>query len=282
MLKKILAAAAVAACAPGAAATLDVSAATAGDSEIRAAWEVGRCIAGDRDAAAAVVGLLPLSGDGMSASAAARIAATGCARGEVRALSPVLVRGAIAQQLYFTDFREFGTEPRNRGRWIDLALPVESEGEPAGDATAQLYRWADCVVRNDTAATEKLMRAPLGSRQEAQILQSMQPYMSACLDPDARLAVAPVELRSLFAQSAYHNLYRYWSGELRQTGLELGRLYAAGGSGDMAAVVCKRFSVAGSRVTTRRFCLTEAEWGKVHWRNREYLYHMTSTGLQSG
>ncbi|MFN3944974.1 MAG: hypothetical protein ACK4K7_08590 [Allosphingosinicella sp.] len=255
----------------------------ADEATARAAYDVGRCVvSAGRGHAAHLLSTLPLGGGEVGREGQAAIDRAGCGGRKLPDDAAMLLRGAIAQELYAIDFREFGTDPRNRGAWIDLALPTEMD-DADGDATVQLYRWADCVVRNDTENTERLLRMPVGSRREAAVLAAMQPYMSACLSPDARLTVAPTELRSIFAQAAYQTLRRYWSGELRQAGLDVGRLYGAvTGDADLQTVSCRRFSVAGTRVRKVRFCMTEAEWRKAAQRNREWLHQTAYTGVQGG
>ncbi|MFN3945585.1 MAG: hypothetical protein ACK4K7_11715 [Allosphingosinicella sp.] len=187
-----------------------------GDEQAREIYDAGRCIVrSDRRAAVRLMSSLPL--DGVADVNASQLGgAAGCVSPALGRSSSVLLRGAIAQELYLGDFGEFGVEPRNRRILVDLNLPVDGDlaGAPAG--TGELYKWADCVVRNDTENTERLLRTRVGSRQEATVIETLRPYMSACIAAGTRLTVAPSELRSVFAQSAYNTLYRYWNRELRQ------------------------------------------------------------------
>ena len=59
-----------------------------------------------------------------------------------------------------------------------------------------------------------LLHSEVGSRQEAQVLERIKPQMSACLPTAERLAIAPSQLRSVLAQSAYNVAYRYWTEQL--------------------------------------------------------------------
>lgn len=207
-----LLAATAALCLPGAAGA--VSAPDGGDA--RAVYDAGKCIVkSDRRAAARLMFNLPLDG-GAQVSPAQLGGAAGCVTSAVPTSSSVLLRGAIAQELYLNDFREFGVPPRNRNILVGFDLPLESAPDGTPEATAQLYKWADCVVRNDTENTERLLRTRVGSPQEATVIESLRPYMSACIAAGTQLTVAPSELRSVFAQSAYHSLYRYWNNELTQ------------------------------------------------------------------
>jgi hypothetical protein len=242
---------------------------------VRAIYDAGRCIARHRAAAAELLQILPIGGGVVGDEAQRIVASRGCDTSALEGDAAILLRGAIAQELYLHDFREFGVEPRNRGAWINMALPVQADADNSDDANTRLYRWADCVVRNDTVRTERLFKTQPGSRQETQALQSMQPYMSACLDPDTQIAVASSELRSLFAQGAYHNSYRYWTGELRQAGAEVGRRYNAVGEGSVLNVVrCQRLNVTGSNYRTHKICMREGEWRRLESHIRESTARM--------
>jgi hypothetical protein len=204
--------AAGAACLP-----VSAGAVSAPDGEAsKAVYEAGKCIVkADRNVAARLLRSLPL--DGAAQLTAGQLGpAAACLTPAVPLSSSVLMRGAIAQELFFTDFRDFGVMPRNRDRLVNLNLPVEAGGDVSPQATSDLYKWADCVVRNDTENTHRLLRTRVGSPQEATVIDSLRPYMSACIPAGTRLTVAPSELRSVFAQSAYHSMYRYWNNAIGQ------------------------------------------------------------------
>ena len=95
---------------------------------------------------------------------------------------------------------------------VNLNLPIEAS--PGGPRTVELYRWSDCVVRNDLVATERLLRSAVGAADEAAALAALQTYMSACMRGGTQLTLRSSEVRSLFAQSAYFTMYRYWTGQL--------------------------------------------------------------------
>jgi hypothetical protein len=181
------------------------------NTSVASAFEAGRCIVErDRRAAVALIRSLPLDSSPANLSSLGDRAG-GCVSGPISAL---VLRGAIAQELFLRDFRSFGREPRDPDRLVNLNLPVEEFGARGSGAT-QLYRWSDCVVRNDTANTERLLRSPVGSAAEASALEALQTYMSACFTQGAQLSVRSSEVRSLFAQSAYYSMYRYWTGQLQ-------------------------------------------------------------------
>jgi hypothetical protein len=175
-------------------------------------YEAGRClVASDRRAAVALIRTLPLDGPVADLSTLRGSAARGCAE-PAQGAPAMLVRGAIAQALFLRDFRAFGREPRTENGLVDLNLPIESS--PGGTRSVELYRWADCVVRNDSAGTQRLLVSAIGSGEEDTAIAGLQAYMSACMRGGSQLQVRASEVRSVFAQSAYHTMYRYWTGQL--------------------------------------------------------------------
>ena len=193
-----------------AAALLPASAPATGGSTA-AVFEAGRCmVQRDRRAAISLFRSLPLDQTVADFSALGGSAARACI-GAVPGASGLLVRGAIAQALFQRDFRgEIGDALRNGVQPADLGLPDASAG-----GAPNSWRWADCVVRNEPAATGRLLRTEVGSPQEAAAISGLQLHMSACMAMGAELTLRRSEVRSLFAQGAYHNAYRYWAGQLR-------------------------------------------------------------------
>lgn len=188
--------------------------ATAAAPSAASVYEVGRCIVrADRRAAISLMRTLPLDNSLADLSALGG-SASGCAGGAA-GVPAMLIRGAIAQELFIRDFRTFSREPRNPDRLVNLNLPVEAFAVPRSDSVGDLYRWSDCVVRNDTANTERLLHSPIGSPGESAAFAALQTYMSACFASGSQVAMRPAQVRSLFAQSAYNSMYRYWTGQLQ-------------------------------------------------------------------
>jgi hypothetical protein len=179
-----------------------------------AVFEAGRCmVQRDRRAAIALFRALPFDNSRAELSPVGAGAARNCADGASGA-SALMVRGAIAQALFQRDFRgAMGHEPRPGQDPVDLGLPDVAGPRAAG--APESYRWADCVVRNEPDATARLLRTDVGSPQESAAISGLQLYMAACMAQGAQISVRQSEMRSLFAQGAYHNSYRYWTGQLR-------------------------------------------------------------------
>lgn len=188
----------------------------ASQASVAGVYEAGRCMVDrDRRAAVGLIRALPLDGSVADLSALRGSGASACA-GAAEGASALLVRGAVAQALFLRDFRAFGREPRAASILVNLDLPVESS--PGGARSVELYRWADCVVRNDSAGTQRLLTSVVGSADEAAAVAGLQAYMSACMRAGSELQVRASEVRSVFAQSAYHTMYRYWTGQLEDRG----------------------------------------------------------------
>lgn len=187
-----------------------VAADTSGES-LKNVYAAGRCmVTRDRHAAVGLLQDLPIDGDTTELTNLPE-AARRCAS-NLGSAEPLHLRGAIAQALFFRDFGGFGMEPRRSAPLVNLSLPTQDT--PGATRSVQLYQWADCVVRNDAAHTERLLASTIGSRAETAAIDRLRDYMAACAPSGAQLAVQPSELRSLLAQSAYHSMYRYWTDQL--------------------------------------------------------------------
>ena len=196
-----------------AALAMAVPAAAADNSEtVRDIYDAGRCMV-DRDRSTAVGFLqaVPVDSEDADLSLLPDNLARRCAEG-MSSAKTLLIRGAIAQALFFRDFGGFGLEPRRSAPLVNLDLPVQDS--PESSVRMELYRWADCVVRNDATHTERLLSSRVGSRTEEAAVDGLRPYMAACAPAGSQLAVQATELRSLLAQSAYHSMYRYWTNQL--------------------------------------------------------------------
>lgn len=174
-------------------------------------YEAGRCLVQhDRRAANALMATLPLDESDADLSRLHGRAAS-CAAPLAGAPS-MQVRGALAQAMFMRDFGSMGNQPDPRRGFINLNLPVQAS--PAGSRAIELYRWGDCVARNDSAGTERLLRTEAASPDEAAAIEQLRNYMAACMPAGTQLEVRLWELRSVIAQSAYHATYRYWTGQL--------------------------------------------------------------------
>jgi hypothetical protein len=177
-----------------------------------AVYEAGRCIVDrDRSGANRLMATLPLD-ESIADLSRLNARATACAA-RLADAPAMQVRGALAQAMFMRDFGSIRREPDPRRGFINLNLPVQASGM-ARDRTTQLYRWGDCVARNDSAGTERLLRTEAASTEESAAIEGLRNYMAACMPTGVQLEVRLWELRSVIAQTAYNTVYRYWTGQL--------------------------------------------------------------------
>ncbi len=242
-------------------ASLDIDA-TGLLTPVNGIYRIGQCVVRhDRGVALRLLELMPIDAEPRLQEAARMIADAGCLSESLPLDFPVFLRGAIAQEMLKADYPEMSAQPYSVARLANLALPVQSDGEAATDA-ARRYQWSDCVVRNDMDNVERLVRTGAGSSMERDVLTRMAPYMSACMDEEAPIAASTSEIRSLFMQSAYHSLYRYWNGDLQGAGL-------VDSENPNGQLVCRTNKRTESRVATERHCMTPRDWDRMRTSTRE-------------
>jgi hypothetical protein len=125
------------------------------------------------------------------------------------------LRGSIAQALLLRDFPRFGVQPKVAEHlFAKFEIPVDPEKTSVDSRTANLYKLAECVARNQGIKLERLFRAEVGSDTEGRLFDAIGPYISACQGGGGDLRVSRTDFRSLLAQAAYNVSVRYWTGEL--------------------------------------------------------------------
>lgn len=185
-------------------------------TEQKLAYQLGRClVAQDRYVAIDVLNQLPLGSGEVRLSQAELGDASSCLSPGIDGLSPIAIRGGIAQELFLRDFEEFGLEPKRKREFANIALPIWDDSKEGDAQTRALYKLGDCIVRNRTDETERLLNAPVGSRTEQQVIERLGPVIAACHAGKGQARVSRGDLRSILAQAAYSASVRYWSGRLQ-------------------------------------------------------------------
>jgi hypothetical protein len=189
--------------------------AAAGQSE-KSTYKLGKCIVrADRLVAGQLLRSTPLTGGQTVLDAASLGKAGSCVKAPSLAVSPILLRGSLAQELFLRDFERFAVKPRvSAGLFARFQLPIDSAGAGADPRTVALYKLGDCVVRNEVLRIEILLRSAIGSGVERRLFDYLGPMMSACIGADSAIGVTRADLRSVFAQSAYDVSVRYWTDQL--------------------------------------------------------------------
>lgn len=189
--------------------------AAAADASVQSVYDSARCIVTrDRQAALRLMQSLPIESAPADLSSLSSEAASRCLEGVADA-DALILRGGIAQAMFFRDFGGFGEEPSRGVALLNLNLPVQDS--PPGDPAVDIYRWSDCLVRNDGPRSERLLSSRPGSQNESRAIEGLRPYMQACAPEGLEIQVDAAELRSVIAQSAYQSMYRYWTRELTST-----------------------------------------------------------------
>ena len=197
-----------------AAAAFSTAAPAAADqvNPLRQVYDAGRCmVVTDRSTTVSFLQSLPIDEGDADLTVLPDSLTRRCAQG-VTTANALHVRGAIVQALFFRDFGGFGLQPGRSVPLVNLNIPAQSS--PPGTGMTELYRWADCVVRNDIGHTERLLSSRVGSENEAAAIESLRSFMVACAPAGQQLSVRPSDFRSLVAQSAYNSMYRYWTRQL--------------------------------------------------------------------
>ena len=177
-------------------------------TSLRQIYNAGRCIVdNDRRTAVSFLQSLPIEEGEADLSLLPDNLTRRCARG---LSGSVAARAGAIARLCFPRRRRLGIE---QARSVPLATSKSRPSSPPGTGMTELYRWADCVVRNDIGHTERLLQSRVGSPNEATAIEALRPFMQACAGEES-LSVRTSDFRSLVAQSAYNSMYRYWTRQL--------------------------------------------------------------------
>lgn len=183
-------------------------------------YNIARCaVAKDHDSAAATVRRLSLTGDEATVQPGWLGGGAECVKSGALVGPSVVLRGALAQALYFRDFKEFGMRPRMAPALLaDMGLPPVNDGVDTSKPDVALARFGDCLARNVPEDTDKLLQSPVDSPLERTAIARIQPYFAGCYPKNARFNVNRSTLRGLLALSAYSASTRYWRGEIVANG----------------------------------------------------------------
>ncbi len=168
-----------------------------------------------------------------------------------------LLRGAVAEQLFKSDFGSIGAQPRRElieVFTIDVAeLAALNEG---AKRRIDYVAFGTCVAASDPDNASALLKTTAGSDQEKTVLTTMVPKFAPCLNQGERFDFTRADLRAAVAEGAYRLA-------LAQTLDE--EVVVTGTRDPSKSVQCKRLEVSGTRFR-RNVCLTETQWSE---RERE-------------
>ncbi|NUT01383.1 MAG: hypothetical protein HOP96_10435 [Sphingomonas sp.] len=166
-------------------------------------------------------------------------------------VGPGVLRGAVAEQLFKTDFGSIGAEPR---RDLIEVFTVDSNElvELGADARKRIdyVAFGTCVAASDPDKSSSLLRTAAGSAEEKDQMTQMVPEFAPCINQGERFDFSRTDLRSALAEGAYRLALAQSMDE---------EVVVTGTRDPSKSVTCKREPVTGSRFR-RTVCLTDAQW----------------------
>ena len=174
--------------------------------------------------------------------------------------SPGILRGALAEQLFKSDFGSIGAQPR---RELIEVFTIDLRELEALDEVAKkridYVAFGTCVAASDPDRSSKLLATTAESSQEKAVLTEMVPHFAACLAAGERFNFSRADLRSSLAEGAYRLALSQSLDE---------EVVVTGTRDQSRSVQCKLQDVAGTHLR-RNVCRTEAQWAE---REREAEY----------
>ena len=161
------------------------------------------------------------------------------------------LRGALAEQLFKTDFGSIGARPKRETIEV-FTFDISELASLDATSRKRLYlaAFGACVASVDSARSVGLLQTAAGSADEARIISELNPALSPCLNEGERLDLGKAELRGLLAEGVY------------RMALALtidGTVVVTGTRDPSRSVTCKNLNVTGSRLK-QQVCLTAAQW----------------------
>lgn len=115
-------------------------------------------------------------------------------KGRLR-MNPIMMRGAMAEQLYL---RTYAASPAADAHPDAPIPPIIASGQP-------YHAYAQCIVTRNAPAADAVLRTEPGSADETLAIQRAMPTFSSCLagGEQTRLSVDRAALRGLMAEALY-------------------------------------------------------------------------------
>lgn len=175
-------------------------------------------------------------------------------------VEPGVLRGAVAEQLFKTDFGSIGARPRRET--IEI-FTIDNRELEALDEKARkridYVAFGTCVAASKPESSSKLLTTKVESAEEKAVMTELVPQFASCLAEGERFTFSRADLRSALAEGAYRlALSQTLDAEVVVTGTR----------DPSKSVTCKRRAVSGTGIR-RTVCMTEAQWSD---RSREDEY----------
>ena len=168
-------------------------------------------------------------------------------------VEPGVLRGAVAEQLFKTDFGSIGARPRRET--IEIFTIDLQELEALDDNARKridYVAFGTCVAAASPEKSSRLLATNVESSEEKAVMTELVPQFASCLAEGERFTFSRADLRSALAEGAYRLA-------LSQT---LDEEVVVTGTRDRSkSVSCKLRNVSGTGIR-RRVCMTEAQWSE--------------------
>jgi hypothetical protein len=125
-----------------------------------------------------------------------KLATSDCLIGGRLQMSEPLFRGALYRALYI---REFGSKSSE-----SLAVPgLAPESSSAGNNTAPMYIFSNCVVRLSPEHAREFVMAQTATRAEKEAIEALRPALADCLPPKQQVSFTPWGLQASLSEALY-------------------------------------------------------------------------------
>jgi hypothetical protein len=164
-----------------------------------------------------------------------------------------VLRGAVAEQLFKSDFGAIGAQPR---RQVIEVFTIDSrelaELDEAATRRIDYVAFGTCVAASDSTGSSRLLDTRPESGEERTVLGEMVPHFASCLAEGERFTFSRADLRSALAEGAYRlALAQSLHDEVVVTGTR----------DPSRSVQCRLLDTAGTRIR-RNICLTQVQWAQ--------------------
>ncbi|GAA4743065.1 hypothetical protein GCM10023264_05260 [Sphingomonas daechungensis] len=162
-----------------------------------------------------------------------------------------ILRGAVAEQLFKTDFGTIGGRPKRD--LIEVFTVDMNELAALGtDAKRRIdyVAFGTCVAASDPDNASALLKTAAGSAEERQVMVTMVPKYAACVSEGDTFNLSRADLRSALAEGAYRLAL---SQSLNQ------EVIVTGTRDPSKSVQCKQIESPGTHLR-KSVCMTEANW----------------------
>lgn len=161
------------------------------------------------------------------------------------------LRGAVAEQLFRSDFGSIGAAPKRE--LIEIFTVDMNELAGLSDTAKQridYVAFGTCVAASDPDQASAILKTVAGSAEEKAAMIAMVPKFSSCVSEGTRFNFTTTDLRSALAEGAYRLA-------LSETLNE--EVIVTGTRDPSKKVQCRQLERPGTHLR-RSVCMTEAQW----------------------